>query len=283
MYGLPAAAAIGRAIDTGRGFSGIAISPQQNFVIVSTADTGEVLLAQEMITGGFALTPIKGSSSNPEMLAMSPRGTAAALWFPALGKLQVVSGLPNAPTVRTIDASFLNESPLAVAVSDDGQWAAGLWSLSVYAFGPGAQVIPLQTDPGVVALAFFHNRHDLALATTARATAIADIGGSAQPSVLYDYSAQSISPRGIAVSFDNQRIIVSSVSGKIVNIGNGAADVVDCGCSPDGLYGLGGSIFRLNGTRTGRNESHSELKLFDATAGTVLIVPPALSETGGRQ
>lgn len=285
LYGLPAAGAIGSAIDAGRDFSHIAISPQQNFAIATAADTGEMMVVKP----GLSLTIINGAGTNPDILAISPHGSSAALWFPSLGHLQAISGLPGvsdpSPSVRTIDASFLNASPLAIAISDDGQWAAGLWPAGVYAFGPNNEVIALQTDPGVVALAFFHNRRDLALTTSTRVTSIVDIGGATQGSVLYDYSTQSLSPRGIALSFDNRLAVIADSAGRLVNIAlaSGTADIVDCGCSPTGVYGLGGALFRLNGTGSSeRSSSKSELKLFDAAAGAVLIVPPALAETGGR-
>jgi hypothetical protein len=279
MYGLPAAGAIGAVIDSGRDFSLIAISPTQKFALVTAADTGEVMIARP----GVGNTPVKDTTTNPDLIALSPGGTAAALWFPSTGRLQTIGGLPDSPSVRTLDASFLNSSPLAIAISDDGQWAAGLFSAGVYAFGPNSEVIPLQTDPGVVALAFFHNRHDLALATSARLTSIADIGGGTTTSVLYDYSAQSLSPRALGISFDNSTAVVAASTGKIVSVARGTATIADCGCSPEGLYGLGGSVFRLNGTGGARGGPHRELKLFDASTGAILIVPPALSEKGGRQ
>jgi hypothetical protein len=274
MYGLPAAGAIGAAIAS-RDFSHISVAPQHYFALVTAADTGEVLVAEEVLTGGFALTPVPGAASSPDILAISPGGSSAVLWFPLTGKLQIVTGLPHSPVVRTIDASFLNASPLSIAISDDGQWAAGLWSSGVYAFGPSSVVIPLQTDPGVIALAFFHNNHDLALATASRATTIADVGGATQMSVLYDYSALGLSPRAIAASFDNRTTVVADSSGRLLNLAS--ATVSDCGCSPTGLYGLGGALFRLNAP--GRHE----LKLFDAAQGAVLIVPPAFYVAGGRQ
>lgn len=278
MRGLPAAGAIDAAIP-GRGFSHIAIPPQQYFAVVTAADTGEVLVAQEVITGGFTYTQIPAASLNPDMLAISPGGASAALWFPLSGHLQAIGGLPNSPVVHDIDATFLNEAPTAIAISDDGQWAAGLWAAGVYAFGPNGEVIPLQTDPGVVALEFFHNNHQLALATAARATSIADVGGSTQASVLYDYSAQTLAPRAIAVSADNRLAVVAASNGTLIDISvaDGTATTVDCGCSPAGLFGLGGAVFRLNGIAPKR-----DLKVFDAAAGAVLIVPPAQSLAGGR-
>jgi hypothetical protein len=271
MYGLPAAGAIGAPLDAGRDFALITIAPTQNFALVTAADTGELMVYKP----GSSPITISGAATSPDALAISPGGLSAALWFPLTGKLQIVTGLPDSPSVRTIDASFLNASPLSIAISDDGQWAAGLWSAGVYAFGPSSVVIPLQADPGVVALAFFHNNHDLALATATRATTIADVGGATQMSVLYDYSAQNLSPRAIAASFDNRVTVVADSAGNLMNLAT--ATVSNCGCSPTGLFGLGGALFRLNAP--GRHD----LKLFDASQGAVLIVPPALNLAGGRQ
>ena len=285
MYGLPAAGAIGGAIATGREFAQIGISPQQNFAIATTADTGSVVIVD---TVKASVTAIEGVSPNPDVLAVSPGGTAAALWFTSLGRMQVVTGLPASPSVATVDAPYLDSTPTAAAVSDDGQWAVGVWSAGVYAFGISAKIMPLQTDPGVVSLAFFHNNHNLAIATASRATSITDVGGANQVSVLHDYSQQALLPKGIGVSFDNQRVLVADAAGKLANISvaGSNADIVDCGCSPSGVYGLGDALFRLNGTGpsgTNRSGPAPELKLFDAAAGSVWIVPPALSETGGRQ
>jgi hypothetical protein len=286
LYGLPAAGAIGSAINAGRDFSQIAISPQQSFALVTDAATGAVMVVKP----GVSQTAVTGAGANPDMLAVSPSGTSAALWFPLAGHMQVVTGLPDSPSVINVDASFLNASPLAIAVTDDGQWAVGLWSTGIYAFGPNAQVMPLQTDSGVVALSFSHTSHNLVLATSARATSITDVGGANQSSILYDYSAQSLSPRAMAVSFDNQHAVIADSAGKLVNINllSSSVNIADCACSPTGVYSLGGSVFRLNGTgRSGATKTGptEDLKLFDAAAGAVWIVPPALSETttGARQ
>lgn len=288
LYGLPAAGAIGPVIAEG-GWAQIAISPAQNFLIATQAGTEQVLLVN---LAKPSVSAVPGAGANPNMIAISPSGTSAVLGFSSPGHLQVVTGLPDTPSVATVDASFLNGPPAAIAVSDDGQWTAGLWSSGAYAFGPSAKVIPLQTDPGVLALSFFHNNYNLALATAARATMITGIGGANQSSVLYDYSAQSLSPRGIAISFDNQYAVVADSAGKLVNISvpNASANIVDCGCAPTGVFGLGGSIFRLNGAAghkrnaLERSGANLDLKVFDAAGGAVWIVPPALSTaTGGRQ
>jgi hypothetical protein len=276
MYGLPAAGAIGAALNTGRAFSHVAVSPQQNFAVAVAADTGQVMI----VTPSGSITALSVTETNPSALVASPQGTAAAAWFPLSGHLIALSGLPDAPQVRVIDASFLNASPVAVAISDDGQWAAGIWSAGVYAFGPSGETIPLQTDAGVSAIAFFHNRATLALAGPNRATSIALSGMTT--SVLYDYSAQPLTPRAIALSFDNRIVAIADGAGAVMAIQAGAANVVDCGCAPEGLFGMGGALFRLNGTGATRHGA-GELKLFDAASGAVWIVPPALALAGGRQ
>lgn len=280
MYGLPGAGALGSTIDTGRSFARIAVSPRQNFAVAVAADTGELLVVKP----GVSVSSAGGTEVNPDILAISPGGSAAAAWFPLSNHLAIVSGLPDAPSIRTVDASFLNAAPAVIAVGDDGQWAAGVWSGSVYAFGPDGSVLPLATDPGVAALAFFHNRDDLALATASRATSITGLGGAMQTSVLYDYSAQPLSPRAIALSFDNSLAVVADAAGTLaaIEVTSGNSALFDCGCSPEGLYGLGGAVFRLNGTGSARQGSRTELKLFDGSAGRIWIVPPALSLTGGR-
>jgi hypothetical protein len=73
-----------------------------------------------------------------------------------------------------------------------------------------------------------------------------------------------------------------------INVATDAANIVDCGCSPSGVYSLGGSIFRLTGTggpprsALERSGPRTDLKLFDAAAGAVWIVPPALAAKGAR-
>jgi len=277
MYGLPAAGAIGAAFHSGRAFSLVAVSPQQNFAVAVAADTGELLIVKP----GASIMALNVTETNPSALVASPHGTAAAAWFPLSGHLIALSGLPDSPQVSVIDVSFLNASPLSIAISDDGQWAAGLWGAGVYTFASSGQVIPLQADPGVTAIAFFHNSSTLALATPNRATSIA-LGGSLTTSLLYDYSAQPLMPRAIALSFDNKIAAIADVAGTVLAIQSGAAKVFDCGCTPEGLYGMGGALFRLNGTGATRHGS-GELKLFDAAAGAVWIVPPGLALTGGRQ
>jgi hypothetical protein len=275
VYGLPASAAVGSAFDQGRDLARIAVSPGQDYVLATAADTSEALL----IAPGGPAVHLDGVAAGADRIVMSPGGSAAALWFSATSHLQIVSGLPSAPSVLDIDAAFRGAAPDALAVSDDGQWLVGAWPDGVYALGAAGQVnrLPLNVNVsdagGASALAFFHRRQDLAIATPTVILTITDVGGSAVPTVVYDSTASPLSPLAIAMSFDNRRLAEADRAGSVlsVDLSSGVPASFDCGCTPEGLFAMGGSVFRLTGLAPG------VVKLFDAATGDVLFVPPAMA------
>jgi len=263
IYGLPGAARIENYLD---GFGSteplarIAVSPRQDYVLASSIATGEVL----RIIPGVSTSPIAGASANPDRIVVSPLGTAAALWFDSTSQFQIISGLPNSPAVRNIDATFLNASPNAIAVSDDGQWLAASWPAGVYAWAQDASVRPISSDPGVTALAFLAQQSTLALATSTRVFSITL--GSGSEATLY---TGALSPAGLASTFDNSKFILADTSGTIYSIDlvSGAAATFECGCQPQGVFGIEGTVFRFTSSTLG------SLKLFDANAGAIFEVP----------
>jgi DNA-binding beta-propeller fold protein YncE len=282
VYGIPAAATVATPLDYGRNFSLIAISPLQNFALVTSADTGAVLLA----ASNGSTTSLPGAAPNPDRIVLSPGGSAAVLWFSSTSHLQIVSGLPNAPSIREADATFLSallddsssaDAPGALAVSDDGQWVAGSWSRGLYAFGPNGEVTRLPMRERAAALAFFAGRQDLALATELHVFSIADVGGRAAVSTLY--AGDRLTPVGMALTSDNQRMVVAASSGTLLtlDLAAGSTSRFDCGCAPVGVFGMGRAAFRLTGL-TG-----SFFKLFDASSSEVLFVPLAFVPQAGGQ
>jgi hypothetical protein len=272
VNGIPAAASIAPAIDFGGGsqFLQIAISPRQDFALVSRADTGAVLVAYPNGT----TTPAAGIAAHPDGIWISPQGSAAVLWFASPRLLEIVSGLPSAPVVRQVAASFLTGSssdvPSSLAVSDDGAWGAGAWPSGVWGFGPNGEVRSLLTGDRAYALAFFAGREDLAAAARTGIYSVTDVGGSAAAATLYSASKLQF-PSGLAISTDNRRLVMAGRAGGILtlDLNSGAETEIDCGCSPDGVVSMGGSIFRITGL-TG-----SIFRVFDAAAGSVFLAPLA--------
>ncbi len=299
VNGIPASASIAPALDFGGvEFLHIAISPRQDFALVSAADTGALLLAYPNGT----TTPVAGLAAHPDAIVLSPLGSAAVLWFASSRLLEIVSGLPGSPAVRQVNASFLSTAssgaaqgaahgatqsdlPASLAVSDDGAWGAGAWPSGVWGFGPNGEVRSLLAGDRAYALAFFAGRQDLAAATRAGVFSISDVGGSAAVSTLLAaQTGQGPSglgplPSGLGISSDNRRLVMADSAGGVVtlDLSSGSAVRIDCGCAPDGVLSMGGSLFRITGL-TG-----SVFRIFDAAAASVYLAPlaPGSTPSGG--
>jgi hypothetical protein len=288
VNGIPASASIGPAIDfsastAGGEFLRIAISPRQDFAVASAAATGAVLIAHPDGT----TQALSGAAVYPDAVVLSPSGSAAVLWFASPRLLEIVSGLPGAPVVRQINASFLSPSvtdvPASLAVTDDGAWGAGAWPSGVWGFGPNGELRSLLAGDRAYALAFFAGRQDLAAATFTGIYSVSDVGGSAAIATLYAEqstpSGLGPMPSGLGISTDNRRLVMTDRSGGVVtlDLGSGSASRMDCGCAPDGVFSLGGSLFRITGL-TG-----SVTRIFDAAAGSVFLAPLRPDQPTGDQ
>ncbi len=287
LYGIPASGWVGGAVAPDRALSLIEMSPDQSRGLAVAADTGALMLLAPA-TG--ATTHVNGASSGADRIVFSPSGTAAALWFSAGGHIQVVSGLAATPAVRDIDASLLGGDPAGLAVSDDGQFLAGAWASSVYVFGPDGSAAALPVAGPAEALCFFHGRADLAVITATQVVILSGIGGVVAPNVIYTKpddpgSAAPVEVAvGFAVSFDNRYLAIAGNLGALAtfDLTGGTSAGGNCNCSPSGLAGMGGSLFRLTGVSDGA------LKVLDASTNDVWFVPLAAPVTtsasaGGQQ
>jgi hypothetical protein len=262
MYGMAAAGAVGAVISGGSTLSNIAISPAQNYAI-ATADDGSTVL----VLASGTVFPIAGAAANASRIVVSPQGLTAALWLPGNSHFEVLSGLPGAATVRDIDATAFGQ-PIALAVSDSGQVAAS-WADGVRVFGTDGSVNPVSIGERVLQVAFFAQREDLALATLTRVISV--VNGAV--SVLDQFEAGQRrqapdAPAGISVSANNLWIATALRGGVVVtvNVSTGAAARVNCACVPEGVFAIGGAVFRL---------TSGPVKLIDASSDSVFAVPAA--------
>ncbi len=287
LYGIPAAGWVGDAVTPDRPLSLIEMSPDQSSALAIAAGTGALML----LTPATGVTAhVNGAASGADRIVFSPSGTAAALWFSASDHIQVVSGLAAAPAVRDIDASFLGGDPAGLAVSDDGQWVAGAWSSNVYAFGPAGVASALPVAGPAEALCFFHGRADVAVITASQVVIVSDIGGAVVPNVIYNKPNDTPDTApvqvavGLTVSFDNRYLALAGNLGWLgtFDLTAGSSTGGDCNCTPSGLAGMGGSLFRVTGVNDGA------LKVYEASSNDVWFVPlaaPATTSatTGGQQ
>ena len=287
LYGIPASGWVGDAVTPDRALSLIEMSPDQSRALAIAADTGALML----LTPATGVTAhVNGAASGADRIVFSPSGTAAALWFSANDHIQVISGLAAVPSVRDVDASFLGGAPTGLAVSDDGQWVAGAWSSNVYAFGPAGGASALPVAGPAEALCFFHGRADVAVITASQVVIVSDIGGAVVPNVIYNKPNDPANTApvevavGFAVSFDNRYLSIAGNLGALAtfDLTAGSSAGGNCNCTPSGLAGMGGSLYRLTGVNDGA------LKVFDASSNDVWFVPLAAPVTasasaGGQQ
>jgi DNA-binding beta-propeller fold protein YncE len=271
VYGIPAAATVAAPIDYGRDFSTIAVSPSQTYALAADSASGAVFLLSSNAA------PLAGASPNPDRIVLSPRGSSAGLWFASTGRLQFVSGLPGSPSIQNVDAALVGEVPLALAVADDGALAVGAFSDGLYAFGAGGPIgrIPMRERPQ--ALAFYAGSHDLAAATRLDVFKIADAGSQAVTSTLYQ--GKQLDPAGIAITWDGGHLVLAQNSGSLLNLDlqAGTDARIDCGCSVEGVFPMGASIFRVTAF------DGFTFRLFDASSGSLFYVPLAMTPSGGAQ
>lgn len=300
MQGIPAAGAIGPILETGRNLALITISPGQNYILATDADTGEVVLVTP--AGGTLATTsaVPGATASPDSITMSPNGSSAVLCCDETNRAQIVTGLPGSPSIREIDVSSLDAPAFPIAVSDDGNWLAiGTQDSGVYLFAGDGSMTTIPIGDLVTGLAFFYNRDALAIATRSQIFTADPVSGGPLVQVGNlnpESNAGDFASIDVGVSTDNQRIVAAQ-GGLLttVNLATGVATTLDCGCQPEGLFGLGGAIFRITGSGalpvsfSYSNGTHfarapilgpESVKLFDAENNRILAVPMALSAAG---
>jgi hypothetical protein len=224
--------------------------------------SGEVLLVTT------TASPIPNVAPKPDRILLSPRGSAALLWYSATRHALILSGLPANPSVRDVDLSYAASDPTVFAVSDDGASSAGIWSGIAVERGPLGDAALLLINPAQ-ALAFGPGSSDLAVVSPTGAT----LWNSSGPSVLA-FFATPIHP--IAAALDSRRLIVADSSGLILTVdrASGSLSNIDCQCAPQGLFAMSGSVYRLTSLNQGA------FKLFDADQNAVWFAPLALPTQG---
>lgn len=281
MYGIPASGVLGPAASISRDLMHTVAAPSGSFAVGVTADGGQPVVMT--LSGNEAkLASIMGAAAGADGVVLSPGGSAGALSDSSSGRIQVLTGLPGAAAVtRSIDPSLGGGVPSAIAVSDDGQWVVGASNAGVYAYGPSDQAILLPVEGTVTALAFLSGKHDIVTTTSTTVTMIADISGAPAPTILFAAPPGTPpppeSPVALTLSADNNHVVLVEPSGGIghINRATGAVTIADCQCVPEGLFSLGGAVFRVTSVNGGA------VKVFDASSDSVWFVPQALEVAQG--
>jgi len=218
-------------------------------------------------------SPAEGTTIN--RIALSPAGSAAALFSEAQRSIYVLTNLSQSPallgTFLVRDLGALS----AFGVSDDGKTVAvgvsdgDTGSLFLLSPGQPARLIAPMRHPS--AITFLYGSDSAVISDDVENKIYTVSNGQGVTAATAENGISR--PIGLAVSHDNQRIFVgNSQSGSVTTIGpNGnVAEPRSCNCTLTGLYPTNSdSVFRLT------DFSGGPVLLFDATAAAprMIFVP----------
>jgi hypothetical protein len=276
ILGVPGAATLGAAVPLGIDTDRAAVSGVSDYVLGAAAGDGRMVLVRNASTSPLPVV-LPAVEPSAGRVILSPSGSSAALLYPGRNRLQVIVGLPDAPSMRAeIDLAALPEAPSSIAVSDDGQSVIATLVGGIAVFGPGGayRIVASATQ---AAVAFLHHSSDAVFtdSTSNSVFVIRDVGGAAQMAFVARTEEGTAGPAAIQVSRDNRRAIVANSGSGVVasfDLAGGEPMAARCDCQITGLAALSGnSVFRLSDAASG------PVWFFDgdAPAGRVLFIPAA--------
>ena len=306
ILGIPGAATWGAPLAVDFATVQTTVAPGGDYALV-VAKEGFRVATVRAADAAVQWLALAETDSAPDMVAFSPRGQAAALYYRASGRLVVLSGLRDGTAQASeVDTTSLPAAPSLVAVSEDASSllvAIAEGDRTALYFLPAAQAAPQPrvwamitgedpSTPGdapavtqarrltvfgaVSAIEFAGESLDALIADTG-ANAVylmRDASGAANTMLLgseQDGLAQPVSIRAL----DSRRVLVANAGTGSVTVlyRDGTSPLsIQCGCTLAGLYPLsGGAVFRLT------EPSAEPLLLLDAGGlePRIVAVPPA--------
>ena len=242
LMGIPAASQVGGTLN-GTPLSAVAIASGQAYALALENGTGAALLVSQS-----GRQPLAGVRAGAQLAAVSPLGTAAALFYGDTGKASILTGLPDAPQV--LREITLDGVPAAMAVSDDGAALAAAISLAanqstVFWYSAGGAGQALLSDLLFPSLEFVPGGTSLVIATQ---TAVY-LNQSQGLQLLADQRDGLANVVGAAASGDGKRVFIGMQSGQVAvrDLAASSQTLLTCSCQPAGLWRLrGNAVFRLN-------------------------------------
>lgn len=285
ILGIPGAASLGQPLDLGITVVKAAISAQEDYLLAFSSDAALLLVRSD--NGAISTDTNMSIAGVPDLIAISPAGQSAVLYYRQKAVVQVLTGLPKALNgPQTVDISGLPNSLDTLAITDDGQYVfAGIPNTTT----PDAQsgevfIIPVDgTAPRSLfqlghasALSLLNNSGDMLVTDDAKNALykITTVTGAASVSQVFGPDAQIAGPLAVLPSPDNQKYFVAAQSGKVVvlDVAGGDPVTLRCFCTPTVLHRLNGrASFQLTETADGL----IWMLDWDPLEPRFLFVPPA--------
>jgi len=256
------------------------ISPNQDYAIaVRTDDAAAVMI--HLDADSPSMRPLAGIRAGADVIAISGKATAAAIYDHEKKFLQSIRPLTEAPEiVFEFDASDIPGQLQNIAIADDGTVAllnladgdqSALWVVN----STGFRALVAANHPS--SATFLADRHDVIIADDADQSVVLVIGAdqlaTRVPVVSSGDGFEAIS--GVDASDDGRRIFITSKNSEnvtVVDLESNMSSLVSCHCQAAGLHRLKArDVFRLN------DLSAAPVALLDASLpeARVIVIPPA--------
>ncbi len=268
ISGLPGAAVVNDPIDIGFPVASAAVAPLHDCALAISSQDGLVRLIQ--FGARVSTTIVSGAMPSPDRIVFSSSGTAALLYSTGAAHAQVLTGIPQSPTVYDLPFSVASGT---MALADDGAavllpdaGGAQVW------FGDGNA--PVSLSVSAAAAAFRAGSHD-ALAATANGDLYLFEAAANQWRLARSGDGATRNAAAVQFSADGVGGYVAAASGiSVVDLATGESATMACNCVPTSLDPLmAGSIYHVTA-------APSLLWLFDASQASphFWFVPPRKSQ-----
>ncbi len=248
VIGVLGAALLGNPLAIHTPMTHVTTCSPQSFALAASGRRGAVALVQ---LDNPKLTELpEGVGSAPDQIVLSAGCTSAALFFAAANRLQVITGLPGSPDLKSDFSTGLPGRISSLAVSDDGALVLGtVPGKAVYALStsaPPVALAPLAQDAAVA----FHGNQDALIADQHSNTVllVSNIAGSASTETLASPEQGVSDP--VAVWFDSNKqnvLVANSGNGNLnlIHLPDQTQMVVPCRCRLSELSPLGNETFQV--------------------------------------
>lgn len=217
IQGLASHATLGAAIPLPEGADAVYLPPREHYALVAEDAAQKLaiwhLARRHAANGQDTLDVVPGALAHPDLVAFSPRGASAALYYGSSSRLQIVKNLPS----RAALASDLSTNGLGqlsgIVVSDDGAVVIARDSIGRFQIssnGQSWQVLPWTYAP--LAWSFVPNSHDLIVSDSQQKNTylLRQIDNSTNPTAL----GNGLEPDHLAVTSDGRTLIALDTAQK---------------------------------------------------------------------
>jgi hypothetical protein len=258
ILGVVGASVLDQNLDLGFEIRKAVISPEHNYALAERSEDAKTVLFK-VLENVPAVVELSELHTGPSLVAISPRGTAAAFLNRASGFLQTFRGMPDAPELAyEFDTSVIPGEATAIAVNDDGNIAlinfadADAASNTAWVTSTNGSLWTLPSSH-VSSMAFLPHRNDaiVADADTQEIFLVLDLDGVGNRIPLISLNRPAGIFTNVAASRDGSLLFVVSAGFPevtVVDTETHISTVIDCSCSPSRLQRLkGNAVLLLDG------------------------------------